>query len=310
MIKEAKRRGWSVSYFGPEEYFYEISTPAGKHCIYRGSMPQGGSWFGNRVARHKLLTNEYLQDRGFKVAPFLAFSDEASAETFLQTHHPIVVKPENAAKSMGVTVGVETLEQLQKAVEQAKQYSEQVILQKQLTGKLYRILVIRGVFCAATHRRAAFVAGDGAQTIRQLITKKNADPLRTEDGNPLTKISIEAAGRYIGQERLDTVPAQGEEVVLSAIDSLSCGGEAADVTDTIHQDYVGFAEKIARELGLPACGLDVMMPDSSVPLEAHAIFPVLEVNSIPGFKMHYYPTAGGKPRDVAAALLDATLGKV
>jgi D-alanine-D-alanine ligase-like ATP-grasp enzyme len=53
----------------------------------------------------------------------------------------------------------------------------------------------------------------------------------------------------------------------------------------------------------------MMIPDISAPMDTTAVLPVLEINSMPGFKMHYYPTAGGVPRNVAAALLDVTLGK-
>ena len=309
MIEEALRRGWSVSYLGSEEYFYEISTPQGKRCVYRGSMPQSGSWVGNYISRHKLLTSEYLRDHGFKVVPFLAFTSEASAEEFLQAYHPIVVKPEDSEKSQGVTVDIETMAQLQDAVEKAKQYSSQVILQQQLKGKLYRMLAIGGIFCVATHRRAAFVTGDGIRTIRELIVEKNTNPLRTEDGRPLTKISTETAGQYIGPERLDSIPDEGQDIILSAIDSISLGGEAANVTEGIHQDYITFTETVAQDLGLPSCGLDMMIPDITKPLDPGSAMPLLEVNSMPGFKMHYYPTAGGEPYNAAARLLDATLGE-
>lgn len=308
MSAEAIKRGWTVNYFGPEAFFYEISTPDGRHCLLRGSMPQSGSWIGNYIARHKLVASDYLEHRGFSVPPAMLYTDEDSAATFLGLHKTIVVKPEDSEKSQGVTVNITDMEHLKTAVTAAGEYSDQVILQKQLSGKLYRVLVIGGKLCAVSHRRAAFVVGDGVMTVRALIHEKNKHPWRTDDGRLLTKISLHDAEDYVGLERLDSIPEKGEEVILSAIDSISRGGEAADVTDSIHSDYVALVERVAQELGLPSCGLDIMTDDIAQPLPSEML-PILEINSMPGFKMHYYPTAGGEPRDVASVLLDTIFPK-
>lgn len=310
IIGEAKRRGWRVTYFDPAERVYEIVTAAGQRCFFIGSAPQKTSWVATKIADHKSLSYHYLQSLGIKVPPFLDYEDEASAKAFLDKHKPIVVKPEDSYKSRGVSVGVTTLTQLRKAVREARKYSEFVILQQQLSGKLYRLLVLDGIFSAAAHRQAAAVTGDGVHTVRELIVRKNNGPLRSgENVTPLAKIDIRLAEKFLGLRALDAVPSMAETVKVAPIDSLMAGGEAADVTDVVHPSYVAIAEQIAQGLGLLAAGLDIITPDITRPFEADGVFPFLEINARPGFTMHYHPTAGGRPRNPAAALLDAVFGK-
>ncbi len=97
--------------------------------------------------------------------------------------------------------------------------------------------------------------------------------------------------------------------MLSAIPHVSFGGEAADVTDLVHQSYIKVVEQVAEKLQIVSCGFDLITPDIAQP-HPTAIFPVLEFNALPGFRMHYYPTAGGEARNVAATLLDTVFGSL
>lgn len=308
IIEEAKRRGWQVEYFDPGERLYEIIAANGDRCIFSASAPQTNSWVANHLAKHKSLSYYFLQQRlGIKLPPFMDYDDEdvAAALAFLHEHAPIVVKPEDGRKSKGVTLNVTTESGLRKAVKIAREFSDRVLLQRQLTGNSYRLLVIGGAFFAGAYRRSAFVAGDGKHTVRELIVKKNKQPLRGEDGvAPLEIINLQQATSYLGAARTESVPAAGAEVEVLPVASVSAGGEAADVTDMVHPGYIAVIERAARALDLAAAGFDIVTPDITQPLDGRGVFPCIEVNGAPGFKMHYYPTAGGHPRNPAAALLD------
>jgi cyanophycin synthetase len=310
LIDEALRRGWEVSFFDPAQRVSKITNSAHESCLFIGSVSQKSSWIAVRIADHKSLSYHYLQSLDISVPSFMDYEDAISAEEFLREHTPIVVKPEDSNKSKGVTLNVRTASQLRKAVKEARKYSEYVILQQQIEGQSYRLLVIGGKFFAAAHRFEPFVVGDGLRTVRELILEKNADPRRKSDGSgPLEPISMRQATDYLGAKRLDAVLTEGKKLIVVPIASVSAGGEAADVTEAVHPDYVAVVERIASTLGLMAAGIDVMTSDIAKPLDVNQPFPFLEINSRPGLKMHYYPTAGGKPRNPAAALLDATLGK-
>ncbi len=159
VVAEAERRGWHVRYFGPDDYFYEISTPDSRSCIFRGSMPQTSAWIGGHISEHKLLSLEYLRHLGLMPPPFAIYTNDQDDEQFLRQYSPIVVKPEDSERSQGVTVNVTDMARLHEAVAIAREFSDQVILQQQLEGKLYRLLAIGGKFCAAFARLPAFVLG-------------------------------------------------------------------------------------------------------------------------------------------------------
>ena len=62
------------------------------------------------------------------------------------------------------------------------------------------------------------------------------------------------------------------------------------------------AERIARIIGLDICGIDIMSPDLTTPIQENG-GAVLEVNAGPGFRMHIAPT-DGLPRNVAEPVMD------
>ena len=62
----------------------------------------------------------------------------------------------------------------------AKAYGQEIIVEKHIPGRHYRILVVNGRFCCASERKPAHVVGDGVSTIAHLIDKTNKDPLRGE----------------------------------------------------------------------------------------------------------------------------------
>ncbi|RYY22370.1 MAG: cyanophycin synthetase, partial [Chitinophagaceae bacterium] len=83
---------------------------------------------------------------------------------------------------------------------------------------------------------------------------------------------------------------------------LSTGGTATDVTDEVHPQNISCFERIARNIGLDICGIDIMAPTLSTPLKQNG-GAVLEVNAAPGFRMHIEPT-NGKSRNVAKPVVD------
>jgi cyanophycin synthetase len=297
--------GYAVSLPGDQEYFLEVAHPSGKRILFRGTMNNRNSAIGSLVARHKDLTLNFFASRGIAMPPYRLYSTTDEAVEFLRQHHTIVVKPVDGAQSKGVTVDVTDEVTLGEAVElaQGKGYNGKVILQKQLSGKLYRLIVVNGVMVAAALRRAPEVTGDGSQTVRQLIEQLNADPRRGETADtPLKKISLSSAEAYLGTRQIDTVLSAGEVLRVSALDSVSAGGEAVDVTESVHARHAELAEWVSKELDLYVCGIDIMTEDISLPPQDDH-WPLLEINSQPGLKLHHFPTGGGQPRDVAGMIM-------
>lgn len=305
IIDEVTRRGWGVQFATSTEEFYWVEDADGRRRLARGARI-GSEANGCVIARNKLMSYDFLQQNGYKIPDFQVYSTDSSAHNFLQRYRKIVVKPDDSEQSKGVKVDIKNMTQLNSAVQYAMTFSSnnRAILQEQLSGGLYRLLVVGDTFFAAAYRRAAFVTGDGVHTVRELIEQKNLHPLRGDDGSsPLKKISLTAVSEYIGENSLSQVLEKSVEKELLPIASVSLGGESEDVTDVVHPNTRRMVEGISTMLGLSICGFDIMCDDISQPFSDKTI-PIVELNSLPGLKLHLYPTAGGRPRNPAALILD------
>lgn len=306
LIAEAKRRGWTTEFIGDNKYLLKITHPDGRSNLFRGSMPLQNSAIGNILCHHKNRTMQFVETQGYAVPAYLVPQSESEALNFLREYGKIVVKPVNGQRTQGVTVGVTNEQQLLQAYAFAAQNSTtgRVIVQQHLEGKLYRLFVLDGELVAVGLRTAAAVVGDGNRTVQELIAHANTDPRRgSGEDAPLVPIGLDDARSLLGESGLMAVPAVGEAVTVSAIDSISAGGEAANVTDMVHDDWRQFAANVATAAGLYIAGYDVICEDISQPL-TNGYVPLVEINSAPGFKLHEYPTAGGEPIHLATLMLD------
>jgi cyanophycin synthetase len=233
-------------------------------------------------------------------------SEEGLKDAVKRIGFPLVVKPISGNHGRGITTDVETLEDAQVAFAAAKKVSRSVIIEKNIYGEDFRLLVIDHKLVSAAKRTPAHVIGDGKSTIQQLIDKVNEDPRRGY-GHEKVLTAISVNDMTIGildlhGYTLDTILPKGEMQKLKDTANLSTGGTATDVTDIVHPYNVFMAERISKIVGLDICGIDVMTNDISVPLPETG-GAVLEVNAGPGFRMHLAPTEG-LSRNVAANVID------
>ena len=238
-------------------------------------------------------------------------TEEGLREAVEKYKYPLVIKPIDGNHGKGNTTNITTWEQALIALEAAKQYGRNVIVEKFITGFDFRILVINYKFICAALRTPAAVTGDGKHSIQWLIDETNKDPRRGYGHEKvLTQITIDQFTQKMLDEKaytLDTIPAKGEFVVLKPTANLSTGGTSTDVTDEVHPANIFMCERIAKIIGLDICGIDIMAADlrTSVTENGGAI---LEVNAAPGFRMHIEPSEG-LPRNVAEPVVDMLFPK-
>lgn len=225
--------------------------------------------------------------------------------------YPLVIKPIDGNHGKGNTTNITTWEQATKALEAAKQYGRNVIVEKFITGFDFRCLVINNKFICAALRTPASVVGDGVHDIKWLIEETNKDPRRGYGHEKvLTQITIDQFTQKMLDDAkitLEHVPAKGERVLLKPTANLSTGGTSTDVTDEVHPANVFMFERIAKIIGLDICGIDVMATDLRTPVAENG-GAILEVNAAPGFRMHIEP-AEGLPRNVAEPVIDMLFPK-
>jgi len=233
--------------------------------------------------------------------------DEADLENAIkELGFPLVIKPVDGNHGKGATINITTPEQALEGLHAAKKISRKVIVEKFISGFDFRLLVINYKLVAAAKRTPACITGNGAFTIQELIDEVNSDPKRCKGhNNVLTRIEIDKMTENILAEKkldLQSVLPNGEILYLKSTANLSTGGTATDVTDLVHPYNVFLAERIARTIGLDICGIDIMAPDLSTPVNKNG-GAVLEVNAAPGFRMHFCPSEG-LSRNVAETVID------
>jgi cyanophycin synthetase len=270
---------------------------------------------GVDIAADKQLAKQLLANAGIPVAAGLTVtSAQEAAEALADIGGPVVVKPLGGSQGANLTVGVRTATEAAAAYVKAAAISEAVLVEALVPGSDYRVLVIDGQIVAAAQLRPASVTGDGRHTIAQLVADANTDPRRgAGHSRELTVIKIDAdALSHLDSLGLDdhSVPAAGQDVTLRRNANLSTGGTSKDVTDLVHPEVADVCRRAAAVSGLDVCGIDLRLMDISAPLHdtsGHGpVQPcaVLELNASPGLRMHLSPTEG-RPRDVAAALVDS-----
>ena len=259
------------------------------------------------IASDKEATKRILEEQAIPVAEGMVISSEGSIEDAIQQlGFPLVFKPLNGNHGKGASININSLEEAKEAFFYAQRYSDEVIVERFVTGFDFRVLVINNKMVAAAMRKPAHVIGDGKHTVKELIDIENQDPRRGYGHeNVLTEITVDRDTEYILKKNgytLESVPEDGKEVCLKSTANLSTGGTSIDVTDLVHPHNIFMCERIAQIIGLDVCGIDIMAENLTQPLnETQGV--VLEVNAAPGFRMHLAPSQG-TPRNVAAPVID------
>ena len=264
------------------------------------------------IAQDKELTKKLLDAAGVPVPNGREVSDIEDAWAAVieitgcsETIVPVVVKPKDGNQGKGVTVNINTREQLNIAYAAAAERSPEVLVERFIPGSDFRLLVVGNQMVAAARRDAPLVIGDGVHSVRALVEQVNNDPRRgAGHATSLTKISIDdiALASLASQDfTADSVPCKGARVILRNNANLSTGGTATDVTDDVHPDLAASAVAAAAMIGLDICGVDIVCDSVLQPLQEQG-GGVVEVNAAPGLRMHLQPSYG-KGRAVGEAIV-------
>lgn len=303
--KEAEERGIPVTVLGKGSL---LQLGYGKYSKrIQATLTEDTSCIAADISCDKELTKELIRTAGLPTPEGYVVSNLNDLQQYAaKLGYPVVVKPNNGNQGKGVSVNLKNEQEVAAAFEIAKQFGEEVIIEKFIEGKHYRVLVVNGRAIACTERIAPFVTGDGKKTIKELIEIENQNPLRG-DGHekPLTKIKLDPIMEMLLQKNnmdINYVPAVSEQVLLRENDNLSTGGFAIDMTDEIHPENEEIVVNAAAIIGLDIAGVDITTKDiKNSMIEDNGA--IIEVNAAPGIRMHYFP-AIGKSRNVAKPIVD------
>lgn len=305
VVAEAKRRGIPVTRLDDGAL---VQLGYGKHARrIEATLSSQTNIISVEMAGNKDRTKRILEDAFVPVPRGVVINSLAELEPAIENiGYPLVIKPLDGNQGKGATTDIQGLPDAMEAFARAQAISDEVIVEQFIRGRDFRALVVNYKLVAVAMRTPAAVTGDGVHTITELVEQVNADPRR---GNGhckvLSRIHLDTSSLELLRKQ-NLSPAcilpEGMELWLKTTANLSTGGTATDVTDEVHPDNILLFERIARNIGLDICGIDVMAPDLFTPVVLNG-GAVIEVNAAPGLRMHLEPTSG-RPRNVAEPIVD------
>ncbi len=286
---------------GTKKFIVEAGLPLVDACSYRYRLHRADDkYFLKKLLARYFLP--YAEGRSF-------FSKEKAFYYGMKIGFPLVVKPRTGSLSIHVSCNILSQEEFREALDAAFFISAACVVERHISGDVYRMTIVRGKMVACCRREAPNVIGDGIHTVYKLIDEKNKDPRRGEmsDKNktlhrlavtPLTKILLKNEGMT-----LDSVLLAGKKIYLHSKVILAAGADIHDMTDEVHPEMKKICEKLAKLLNVPLLGFDVMCTNICHDPEDQPCA-ILEANTTPFIDMHHYPVTG-TPRNVARILLEA-----
>jgi len=223
---------------------------------------------------------------------------DAAYRYALKLGFPVIVKPNSASQGRGVAL-VHTKAEFYRAMKHIFAIDRIGLVQRAVSGKDYRIVVLDDEVISAYERIPLSVVGDGRSSIAMLLAKKQKEFLR--DGrDTVIKSDDRRLTAKLSKARMtmNSIPVKGERIPLLDNANLSTGGDSVDVTDLIHATFRDIAVKLTRDMGLRLCGVDLMIAgDITEPAKKYW---VIEINAAPG--LDHYATTGATQQKIVEEL--------
>ncbi len=281
IVDEARRRGIDVDILDAAGGFFRLSH-GGRSVVCRESLSELTTAVAMSRCDDKAVTQRLLANSGLRVPrQKLAGTPEENAE-FLSEQGSLVVKPLRGEQGRGISIDLRTFDEVDAAIERARAFCEDVLLEQYVEGEDLRVIVIGGSVVAAALRRPPEIQGDGVHSIAELIDKQSRRRAAATGGESRIPLDAETrrAIRNAGYE-LDSVLPEGERLQVRKTANLHTGGTIHDVTDQLSSTISSAAVEAARALEIPVVGLDFLVPEVE-----GSDFVIIEANERPGLANH------------------------
>ncbi|MDX6490221.1 MAG: hypothetical protein QOD43_466 [Gaiellaceae bacterium] len=264
------------------------------------------------LGSEKHLSYDLIARAGVPVPAHLvvASGDRRTARAFLEEGPvPCVVKPVRGGGGQGVTAAVMTGAQLVRAMGRAALTGRDLLIERQVAGDHYRILLLDGEVLDVLRRKRPQVVGDGASTIEQLMFAEYARRIASTAPDGLKPFPVDLDCLFTLEQEglhLHTVLPKGKVTVVKSATNISGSRECTTFRGTVSAELVAEARAAVAAVGVRLGGVDIVTTDPSVSLvESGGV--VLEVNPIPGLVHHYNVADPAAATRVAVPILAALL---
>lgn len=201
----------------------------------------------------------------------------------------IVIKPKSSYGSKGVSVDLDTQEEIEQGFEEAKAQAPVVLVEEYIHIETeYRCFVGDGELYALVERLPAHVVGDGESSIQQLIAQKNLKRKLIPSTRTYPIVANKKVEKYLAQRgyALSTVLDKGQVQQLSHPRVMDGGGDLKGILDVVSDEVKQLAIDAARAIpGAHWAGLDLIESDDG---QIYAI----EINANSQYNGIQYPSYG------------------
>jgi GNAT-family acetyltransferase (TIGR03103 family) len=287
IVNEARRRGIGINVLDAKNNYFSLNH-GGRAVVCWESLSELTTAIAMSRCADKALTHSLLGPAGILLPPQHIVADDESDFNFLKLHKHIAVKPADGEQGMGVSLMVQSPDELELAIKRAREISSKVVLEKFIEGEDLRIVVIKFEVVAAAIRKPAEVVGDGKHQIIDLIKKQSRRREMATHGESSIPIDKETENciQSAGYALSDVLPPR-EVLRVRKTANLHTGGTIHDVTADLHPALKEAAVKVAKTINIPVVGVDFIV--NSPEKDAYVF---IEANERPGLANHEpQPTA-------------------
>lgn len=303
----AKRAGLEVVMEPEYKYAGQIILADGTNRYFLRTNFDLNPLGASEVAKDKSCAAFFLQKMGYPVIEGETFfspewsqaikiqrDPEAAYRYAKKIGFPVIVKPNSLSQGAGVAKTYNKREFMQ-AVRVICKKDRVFLVQREVRGRDYRIVVLDNEVMSAYERLPLSVRGDGVSSIAQLIEQRQKAFIRSDRETNIKQDDARITNRLkrIGYSRATVLP-KGETIALLDNRNLSSGGEAIDATKEIHPSFVRLCIAITKDMGLRYRGVDLMV-DGDI-REPVGRYWVIEINAAPG--IDNYASTGRKQKKI------------
>src|SRR5690606_2433412 len=128
IVDEARRRGIHVVVTDGSSGFFRLSH-GGRSIHCRESLTALTSGVAVSICDDKSVTRRLVAAAGVTVPERIEAGDAARTAEFLASHDRVVVKPARGEQGRGIAVGLQTIEEVEKAVGDAQKVCDRVLIE-------------------------------------------------------------------------------------------------------------------------------------------------------------------------------------
>ncbi len=254
----------------------------------------------------KYLTNQILKEKQLPVSQMQKITRLSDLKN-LSISPPWVIKPVAEKGGSDILLSIKKIEQLKRKAKTLLQKYPSLIIEKQIQGKDYRLLIIKDRFIAATQKKLPQITGDGKKTIRKLIDWENKNrKSRADSFAPYLKpipIDQHLKNTLAKQNyQLGSILEKNKPIRLRENGNFSTGAAIKDITEQVHSINKKIAVQAIQALDLEIGGVDIIAKDISQPID-QTKGKIIEINAGPGIWTHHFPHQG-QSRNIAKIILD------